>query len=380
MELSTDRILTTHTGSLPRPRALLDLLKAKDDGAVDAAALEATTAEATIEVVRKQVETGIDIVNDGEMSKISYATYVKDRLTGFDAEGQFAVMADFVDFPEAAQRFMAQSEGVRTLKTPACGSAVAWKDRDAIQKDIARFQSAVAGKPPRDAFMTAASPGVIALFLENKFYPDEGIYLETLADVMKEEYEAIYRAGFVLQLDCPDLAAGRHTRYASSPTPDFVRTVERHIAAINRAVENIPADRIRLHLCWGNYEGPHHHDVPLGDIIAPVLNANVGAISFEASNPRHEHEWTVFETIKLPPGKVIIPGVINSSTNFIEHPDLVAQRISRFAEAVGRENVIAGTDCGFATFAAYTPIDPGIAWAKLRSLVEGAQIASEKLW
>lgn len=380
MELSTDRILTTHTGSLPRPRALLDLLKAKDDGAVDAAALEATTAEATIEVVRKQVETGIDIVNDGEMSKISYATYVKDRLTGFDAEGQFAVMADFVDFPEAAQRFMAQSEGVRTLKTPACGSAVAWKDRDAIQKDIARFQSAVAGKPPRDAFMTAASPGVIALFLENKFYPDEGIYLETLADVMKEEYEAIYRAGFVLQLDCPDLAAGRHTRYASSPTPDFVRTVERHIAAINRAVENIPADRIRLHLCWGNYEGPHHHDVPLGDIIAPVLNANVGAISFEASNPRHEHEWTVFETIKLPPGKVIIPGVIDSSTNFIEHPDLVAQRISRFAEAVGRENVIAGTDCGFATFAAYTPIDPGIAWAKLRSLVEGAQIASEKLW
>jgi 5-methyltetrahydropteroyltriglutamate--homocysteine methyltransferase len=380
MKLSTDRILTTHTGSLPRPLALLDLLKAKDDGAVDATALEAATAEATIEVVRKQVETGIDIVNDGEMGKISYATYVKDRLTGFDAEGQFVAMADFVDFPEAAQRFMAQSEGVRTLKTPACGSAVAWKDRDAIQKDIARLQRAVAGKPPRDAFMTAASPGVIALFLENKFYPNHEKYLETLADVMKEEYEAIHRAGFVLQLDCPDLAAGRHTKYASSSTPDFVKVVELHIAAINRAIANIPADRIRLHLCWGNYEGPHHHDVPLGDIIAPVLNANVGAISFEASNPRHEHEWTVFETIKLPQGKVLIPGVIDSSTNFIEHPDLVAQRISRFAEAVGRENVIAGTDCGFATFAAYTPIDPSIAWAKLRSLVEGAQIASKKLW
>jgi 5-methyltetrahydropteroyltriglutamate--homocysteine methyltransferase len=380
MELSTDRFLTTHTGSLPRPPALLGLLKAKDDGAVEAAALEATTAEATLEMVRKQVETGIDIVNDGEMSKISYATYVKDRLTGFEAEGQFVAMADFVDFPEFAQRFIAQSEGVRTLKTPACGSAVAWKDRDAIQKDIARFQRAVAAEQPRDAFMTAASPGVIALFLENKFYPDEGTYLETLADVMKEEYEAIYRAGFVLQLDCPDLAAGRHTKYASSPTPDFVKTVELHVAAINRAVANIPADRIRLHLCWGNYEGPHHHDVPLRDIIAPVLNAKVGAISFEASNPRHEHEWTVFETIKLPPGKVLIPGVIDSSTNFIEHPDLVAQRISRFAELVGREKVIAGTDCGFATFAAFTPVDPSIAWAKLRSLVEGAQIASKKLW
>jgi 5-methyltetrahydropteroyltriglutamate--homocysteine methyltransferase len=381
LQLSTDKILTTHTGSLPRPPALLNLLKAKDDkAAFDAAAFEAATADATHQVVRKQIETGIDIVNDGEMSKISYATYVKDRLTGFDAEGQFVPMADLFDFPEFAQRFIAQSEGVRTLKTPACGSAIAWKDLEALQKDIARFKAALAGTHPRDAFMTAASPGVIALFLENKFYPNDEKYLDVLSVVMKEEYEAIHRAGFVLQLDCPDMAVGRHTRFAQSSTSEFVKTVELHVDAINRAVANIPADRIRLHLCWGNYEGPHHHDVPLRDIIVPVLKANVGAISIEASNPRHEHEWAVFETVKLPPGKVLIPGVIDSSTNFIEHPDLVAQRIVRFARQVGRQNVIAGTDCGFATFAAFTPVDPAIAWAKLGALAEGARIASNQLW
>jgi 5-methyltetrahydropteroyltriglutamate--homocysteine methyltransferase len=381
MQRSTDKILTTHTGSLPRPRALLDLLKVKDDGgAFDAAGLETATADATNQVVHKQIEAGIDIVNDGEMSKISYSTYVKDRLTGFNAEGQFVPMADLFDFPEFAQRFITDSEGVRTLKTPACGSPIGWKDREALQKDIARFKAALAGQHPRDTFMTAASPGVIALFLENKFYPSDEKYLEILGDVMKEEYEAIHRAGFVLQLDCPDLAVGRHTRFAQSSTAEFVRTVERHIATINRAVANIPADRIRLHLCWGNYEGPHHHDVALRDIVEPVFQANVGAISFEASNPRHEHEWAVFEKVKLPSGKVLIPGVIDSSTNFIEHPELVAQRIVRFAELVGRENVIAGTDCGFATFAAYTPVDPAIAWAKLKSLSEGAGIASARLW
>ncbi|MGH7073496.1 MAG: cobalamin-independent methionine synthase II family protein [Stellaceae bacterium] len=381
MQLSTDKILTTHTGSLPRPPALLDLLKMKDDkAAVDAAAFEAATVDATSQVVRQQIDGGIDIVNDGEMGKISYATYVKDRLTGFDAEGEFVPMSDLFDFPEFAQRFIAQSEGVRTLKTPACGSAVAWKDFAALQKDISRFKAALAGTEPRDTFMTAASPGVIALFLENKFYPSHEKYLDVLSGVMKEEYEAIHRAGFILQLDCPDLAVGRHTRFAHSSTADFIKTVELHVAAINRAVANIPADRIRLHLCWGNYEGPHHHDVPLADIIAPVLKANVGAVSIEASNPRHEHEWAVFEEVKLPPGKALIPGVIDSSTNFIEHPDLVAQRIVRFAKVVGRENVIAGTDCGFATFAAFTPVDPAIAWAKLRSLAEGARIASAQLW
>jgi 5-methyltetrahydropteroyltriglutamate--homocysteine methyltransferase len=381
MQLSTDKILTTHTGSLPRPKALFDLLKAKDDGqAVDVAQFESTAADATRDIVRKQIECGVDVVNDGEMSKIGYATYVKDRLVGFNGVGSFPPTSDFGDFPEFVERFLVEAKGVITLKTPACDGPVAWMDRDATQKDVSRLKAALDGQEPREAFMTAASPGVIALFLENKYYSSHEEYLKVLADVMKEEYEAVHRAGFILQLDCPDLAVGRHTRFAQNTTAEFVKVVELHVAAINRAVANIPSDRIRLHLCWGNYEGPHHHDVPLRDIIEPVFDANVGAISFEAANPRHEHEWTIFEKVKLPPGKVLIPGVIDSCTNYIEHPDLVAQRIVRFAELVGRENVIAGTDCGFATFAAHTPIVPGIAWAKLQALSEGARIATRQLW
>ncbi len=380
MRTTTDRFLTTHAGSLPRPKALLDLLKTKDDGEpFDVARLEAATAAATSEIVQKQIDSGVDIINDGEMSKIGYVTYVKDRLTGFNGAGSFPPMADFGDFPEYAERFVTEAQGVITLKTPACDGPVNWKDREATNKDISRLKTAMAEKPPRDAFMTTASPGVIALFLENKHYSSHERYLEALADVMKTEYDAIHEAGFILQLDCPDLAVGRHTRFASNTTAEFAKVVEIHVAAINRAVADIPPDRIRLHLCWGNYEGPHHHDVPLGDIIVPILDAKVGAISFEAANPRHEHEWTTFETVKLPQGKVLIPGVINSSTNYIEHPDLVAQRILRFAKLVGPENVIAGTDCGFATFAAYTPVVPGIAWAKLQSLSEGARIATRQL-
>lgn len=381
MHQSTDRILTTHTGSLPRPKSLLDLLKAKDDGQpVDSAQLDAAITSATRETVGKEIECGIDVINDGEMSKIGYATYVKDRLAGFNGVGSFPPTSDFFDFPEFIERFVAEAQAVVTLKTPACDGPVAWKDRQASQKDIINLKTALAGRTAREAFMTAASPGVVALFLENKYYPNHEKYLEVLADVMKEEYEAIHKAGFVLQLDCPDLAVGRHTRFAQHTTDEFVKIVELHVAAINRAVANIPADRIRLHLCWGNYEGPHHHDVPLRDIIKPVFEAHVSAISFEAANPRHEHEWQIFEDIKLPPGKILIPGVINSCTNYIEHPDLVAQRIVRFAKLVGRENVIAGTDCGFATFAAYTPIVPAIAWAKLQALSQGALIASRQLW
>jgi 5-methyltetrahydropteroyltriglutamate--homocysteine methyltransferase len=381
MQLSVDRILTTHTGSLPRPQPLLDLLKARDDGQpVDAAQFESTTTEATRDIVNKQIESGIDIVNDGEMSKIGYVTYVKDRLTGFTGVGSFPPMRDFVDFPEFAERFVSEAQGVITLKTPACDGEVGWKDRAETQKDIQRFKAALSGKTPSEAFMTAASPGVIALFLENKYYDSYEKYINALADVMKDEYEAVHKAGFILQLDCPDLAVGRHTRFAEHATADFVKVVELNIASINRAVSNIPPDRIRLHLCWGNYEGPHHNDVPLHDIIAPVFAANVGAISFEGANPRHEHEWTAFARFKLPAGKAIIPGVIDSCTNYIEHPELVAQRIVRFAKLVGRENVIAGTDCGFATFAAYTPIVPTITWAKLRALSDGASIASKELW
>jgi 5-methyltetrahydropteroyltriglutamate--homocysteine methyltransferase len=380
MQQSTDRILTTHTGSLPRPPALLDLLKAKDDGRLaDPAGFESAVSAATADIVAKQIAAGIDVVNDGEMSKIGYATYVKDRLAGFDAEGSFPPMADVVEFPGYLARLIAD-DGLRTLKTPACNARVAWKNKAAAQQDIERFKAALKGRKPRDAFMTAASPGVIALFLENKYYPSHEDYLFALADVMKEEYEAIHKAGFILQLDCPDLAVGRHTRFAEMSAAEFGKTLALHIEAINRAVANIPADHVRLHLCWGNYEGPHHHDVPLRDIIEPVLQARAAAISFEASNPRHEHEWTVFEDIELPPGKILIPGVIDSCTNYIEHPDLVAQRIVRFAELVGRENVIAGTDCGFATFAAYLPIEPDIAWAKLKAMAEGARIASRRLW
>jgi 5-methyltetrahydropteroyltriglutamate--homocysteine methyltransferase len=380
MQLSTDRILTTHTGSLPRPPALLDMLRAKDDGALaNAAAFETAVAEATRQVVRKQIDGGIDVVNDGEMSKIGYATYVKDRLSGFDAEGGFPPMADIADFPDYGMR-LATAEGLRTLKTPACGGPIAWKDRQAVDRDIGRFTAALTGQQPRDAFMTAASPGVIALFLDNKYYDSHQAYLDALVDIMKVEYDAIHRAGFVLQLDCPDLAVGRHTRFSAASTAEFVKIVEQHVAAIDRAVVDIPSDRIRLHLCWGNYEGPHHRDVALRDILPPVLASRAGAISFEASNPRHEHEWAVFKDVKLPPGKVLIPGVIDSCTNYIEHPELVAERITRFAEVVGRERVIAGTDCGFATFAAYTPIEPSIAWAKLRALAEGARIATSRLW
>jgi 5-methyltetrahydropteroyltriglutamate--homocysteine methyltransferase len=266
------------------------------------------------------------------MSKIGYVTYVKDRLKGFEGAGSFPPMSDFGDFPEFAERFVAEAQGVITLKTPACDGPVDWKDHEATTKDLSRFEAALKGQAPREAFMTAASPGVIALFLENKYYSSHEKYLEALADVMKSEYEAVHKAGFILQLDCPDLAVGRHTRFAQNSTAEFAKVVELHIAAINRAVANIPSDRIRLHLCWGNYEGPHHHDVALSDIIEPVLDAKVGAISFEAANPRHEHEWEVFQSTKLPPGMTLIPGVIDSCTNYIEHPDLVAQRIVRYAK------------------------------------------------
>ena len=380
MQHSLDRILTTHTGSLPRPGRLLELLKKKDDSQpLEAAEFDIAVRDGVKEVVRRQIECGLDIVNDGEMGKIGYATYVKDRLNGFAAEGGFPPMADVMEFPEFAQRMIAD-EGLRTLKTPACNGPITWKDREAAQKDIGIFTEGLKGLKPTDTFMTAASPGVIALFLENKYFPSHEKYIEALAVAMKDEYDAIHKAGFVLQLDCPDLAVGRHTRFASANIEDFRKIVALHVDAINHAISDIPADRVRLHLCWGNYEGPHHHDVPLRQIIEPVLKAKVGAISFEGANPRHEHEWAVFKEVKLPPDKVIIPGVIDSSTNYIEHPDVVADRIVRFAEVVGRENVIAGTDCGFATFAAYLPIDPSIAWAKLRTLADGARIASERLW
>ena len=377
MRRSEERILTTHTGSLPRPDDLVALLYARDAGEpVDEAEFRARVRDAVAGIVRQQAAAGIAVVNDGEQGKVGYSTYVKERLTGFgDEEGRPLAPADLIDFPDYAAR-----RGGTTFARPACTGPIAYRGLDAAQEEIADFRAALAGVDAADAFLTAASPGVISLFLENRHYPDHEAYLFALADAMKVEYDAIHQAGFVLQVDCPDLAMGRHIQFAGLSLADFRRNAELHVAALNRALADIPPDRLRMHLCWGNYEGPHHRDVALRDIIDIVFTARPSAISFEGANPRHEHEWAVFEDVKLPEGKSLIPGVLDSTTNFIEHPELVAQRIVRFARLVGRENVIAGTDCGFATFAGRSAVAPSITWAKLAALAEGARLATAQLW
>ncbi len=384
MKRSTRRILTTHTGSLPRPEELLRMMTARESGEpCDQASLDSCVRAAVADVVRKQVDAGIDIVNDGEMSKPGYSTYVKDRMTGFGgesvglgAEGGPS-LGDLKDFPEYAARLF---PGVSTiLKTPACNGPVSYHNTAALQADIDNLKQAAAGVKAEEFFLSAASPGVISLFLPDHHYGSHEAYLAALAEAMKTEYDAIHRAGFLLQVDCPDLAMGRHIQFDDLSVAQFRRKAALHVEALNHALADIPADSIRIHLCWGNYEGPHHRDVPLTDIVDVVLKANVGAISFEASNPRHAHEWKVWKGAKLN-GKVLIPGVLDSSCNFIEHPELVAERIVRFADVVGRENVIAGTDCGFSTFAGFTTVEPAITWAKLRAMAEGARIASRELW
>jgi 5-methyltetrahydropteroyltriglutamate--homocysteine methyltransferase len=378
MKRSTDRILTTHTGSLPRPRDLTVMLEALDAGtAPDPAAFEARVRGAVADVVRRQVEAGVDIVNDGEQGKVGYSTYVRHRLTGFGGQSAMAMRADWADFPEAAAH-LARSTAV---SRPSCNGPIEWKDKGAVQKDVANLRAVLQGVQPVEAFMTAASPGVIAHFLRNEHYPSREAYLARLVDVMKEEYDVIHRAGFVLQVDCPDLAMGRHLAFADLSNAEFVKIAEANVEALNHALRDIPPDRLRLHLCWGNYEGPHHRDLPLREILRAALRARPQALSFEGANPRHEHEWVVFQEIRLPDDRVIIPGVLDSTTNFIEHPELVAQRLVRYAEVVGRERVIAGTDCGFATFARSNPqVEPEIVWAKLRAMADGAKLASARLW
>jgi 5-methyltetrahydropteroyltriglutamate--homocysteine methyltransferase len=378
MKHSTERILTTHTGSLPRPRDLTAMLEALDAGAVpDHAAFEARVHRAVVDVVRMQTEAGVDIVNDGEQGKVGYSTYVRHRLTGFGGQSAVAARADWADFPEAAAR----AERRSTVSRPACNGPIDWKDRTAVQKDIANLRTALKEVQPTEAFLTAASPGVIAHFLRNEHYPSREAYLARLVDVMKEEYDAIHRAGFVLQVDCPDLAMGRHLAFPELSNAEFVKIAAANVEALNHALRDIPPDRLRLHLCWGNYEGPHHRDIPLREILGVVVRARPQALSFEGANPRHEHEWVVFREIRLPDDKLIIPGVLDSTTNFIEHPELVAQRLVRYAEVVGRERVMAGTDCGFATFArSVNQVEPEIAWAKLRAMGEGARLASRQLW
>jgi len=378
MKRSTERILTTHTGSLPRPHDLTTLLEGLDAGTpMDQAAFEARVSQAVVDIVRTQVEAGVDIVSDGEQGKVGYSTYVRHRLTGFEGQSSGAVRADWADFPEAAAR----AERRSTVARPACNGPIDWKDRTAVERDVANLRAAVERVRPTDAFMTAASPGVIAHFLRNDHYASREAYLARLVDVMKEEYDAIHRAGFVLQVDCPDLAMGRHLAFPDLSTAEFLKIAEGNVEALNHALRDIPPDRIRLHLCWGNYEGPHHRDIPLRDILGIALKARPQALSFEGANPRHEHEWVVFREVRLPDDRCIIPGVLDSTTNFIEHPELVAQRIVRYAEVVGRERVIAGTDCGFATFArSASGVEPEIAWAKLRAMAEGARLASAQLW
>jgi 5-methyltetrahydropteroyltriglutamate--homocysteine methyltransferase len=376
MQRSTERFLTTHTGSLPRPPALVEALQRRDRGETDGADVNSQVRSAVQEVVQRQTAAGVSVVNDGEASKIGYSTYVKERLDGFGGEGGFWGMpADMVEFPDYMQRVM----GGMGFATPACVGPVSYRDLDAVRSDIANLQEALATVVVEEAFMTAASPGVIATFLRNQYYPSHEDYIGALADVMKLEYDEIHRAGLVLQLDCPDLAMTRHMSTDES-LEDFRRRAQLHVEAINHATRDIPGDAMRLHLCWGNYEGPHHHDMPLRDVIDIVFDARPAAISFEAANPRHDHEWTLFEDVKLPEGKVLIPGVLDSTTNYIEHPELVAQRLVRYSRLVGRENVIAGTDCGFATFADYLAVDPAITWAKLQAMADGAQLASERMW
>ena len=380
MKHSMARILTTHTGSLPRPDDLIRTMFAKEEGVpVDAAALAARIRAAVAEVVGKQAQAGVDVIGDGEMSKPSYATYVKDRLHGFGGASHPLEYQDLVDFPGMARRVFGDPGRARR-KTPACDGPISVRDPGAVETDAENLRAALASARHEDAFMSAASPGVISLFFRNDHYPSHEAYLFAIADAMRQEYESVAKAGFVLQIDCPDLAMGRHIQYAGLSTADFLKAARLHIDALNHALANVPPEQARLHLCWGNYEGPHHYDVPLADIIELVFTARPAGVSFEAANPRHAHEWKVFERVKLPAGKVIIPGVIDSTTNFIEHPELVADRISRYAQFVGRENVLAGTDCGFGTWVGQSAVDPEIVWAKLGALAQGARLASRALW
>ena len=377
---STERFLTTHTGSLPRPEDLIRMMWAKADGIpVDRDALRARVRAGVAEIVGLQAAAGIDIVNDGELSKPSYATYVLDRLTGFEGTSAPPRFQDLIGFPGLAKR-VSEDPGRAHRKAPGCNGAVTVRDASAAQIDIDNLTAATAAAPTAGAFMTAASPGVIALFLDNQFYPSHEAYLYAIAEAMKPEYEAIARAGFILQLDCPDLAMGRHVQFIDLDLAAFRKVARLHIEALNYALGNIPSDRLRMHLCWGNYGGPHHCDVPLADIIDIVLGARPDGLSFEAANPRHAHEWELFERVKLPDGKVLIPGVLECQSNYIEHPELIAQRLGRYADLVGRENVIGGSDCGYGTWVGQAAVDPKVVWAKLAALAEGAAIASRRYW
>ena len=379
MKRSTDRILTTHTGSLPRPPAVVDLLLAEEaNRGAQAAELDRAVTAAIADVVKKQVAAGIDIVNDGEQGRPDYTSHVKDRLAGYDGPSSPPLGTGEDGFPELSEMLARFASPLQNR--PACSGPVGWKDWPAAQIDIERAKSVLASADAEEAFMTSPSPGQIARYLKNIYYPTEEEYIFALADVMAREYEAVVEAGLILQLDCPDLALSRHTVFRDLSLTDFRKEIEMHVAALNHAVRNIAPDRMRMHLCWSSTLGPHHEDVPLKDIVDIVLKGRPGAVSFPGSNPRHEHEWKVWRDVDLPDGKIIIPGVIDSTSNFVEHPELVADRILNYANIVGRENVIAGVDCGFGTFAGRVQVDRNIVWMKMATLAEGAQQASAQLW
>jgi 5-methyltetrahydropteroyltriglutamate--homocysteine methyltransferase len=380
MKTSTERILTTHVGSLPRPDAVFEVLRRREqDESADPAQQARVIREAVAAAVRRQAALGIDVPSDGEMSKISYATYVKDRLTGFGGDVERRPHRDLRDFPEFRKK-MALITGAQAMRRLSCIGPVAVKDRRALDEDLANFRAALDAARVDEGFLNAASPGVVTVFQPNRYYPSHERYVEAVAEAMREEYEAIVAAGFLLQVDCPDLAMGRHTAFQDLPEKEFLKRARHQVEALNHALANVPADRLRMHVCWGNYEGPHDHDIELGKILAIVLKAKPRAISLESANPRHGHEWAIWKQAKLPDDKVLIPGVIDSCSNYVEHPELVAQRLCQFADLVGRERVVAGTDCGFGTHAGHGKMDPEISWRKLGSLVEGARLASRRLW
>jgi 5-methyltetrahydropteroyltriglutamate--homocysteine methyltransferase len=385
MQTSKHRILTTHTGSLPRPKPLIDLVLAREQGrAIDAAAFEAETAAAVDDIVARQIAAGIDVVSDGEMSKPSYTTYIRHRVAGIAPDPRAAekgreimIGRDLLAHPDFADR----RRNFGDTPFPGCVGPLHYQDRSELDRDLARLGAAGRKSSPLEMFMTAPSPGILTRFIINLHYPSEDAYVAALADVMRTEYRAIVEAGFLLQIDAPDLGSARNNQYRHLSDDEFRKIAERNIAALNAATEGLPADRMRLHICWGNYEGPHTHDLPVTKIIDIAFKARVQAISIEAANPRHDHEWEDLKEIDIPDDKILIPGVIDSTTNFVEHPRLVAQRIGRYAEVIDRERLIAGVDCGFGTSVRQDPmVADSIVWAKLRALSEGAAIASKRLW
>ena len=380
MKSSTDRILTTHVGSLPRNAAVTDgIFAIEREETIDLDAHHRNIHEAVDAVVKRQVAAGIDVVSDGEMGKLSYATYIKDRISGFAGDSPRRAPKDLEQFPSFLER-QSKSGGTPTYRRPKCVGPIEVTSMEPCNRDVVTMQSAAAEHQPVDVFMNSASPGVIALFQPNEYYPSHEEYLGALANAMRAEYEAIVAAGFILQLDSPDLGLGRHMMFKDDADDVYENLANLHVEALNEAVRNIPADRMRLHICWGNYEGPHTCDAPMSQVLPIALRAKPQALLFENANPRHAHEWQVFANTKIQDDKILVPGVLDTTTHFVEHPELIAQRIEQFARIVGRERVMAGTDCGFSTFAGYPGIDTEIVYAKFAAMAEGAAIASSHLW